>query len=82
MAAKKTTQRSGFKTGEHIVYPAHGVGRIVGEEMHAADDAVGLEHEIATRGRRDHGRVVGEPERAGVLGQRPEIARNQALLPG
>ena len=32
MAAKKTTQRSGFKTGEHIVYPAHGVGRIVGLE--------------------------------------------------
>ena len=31
-AAKKTTQRSGFKTGEHIVYPAHGVGRIVGVE--------------------------------------------------
>ncbi len=31
-AAKKTAQRSGFKTGEHIVYPAHGVGRIVGIE--------------------------------------------------
>jgi CarD family transcriptional regulator len=31
-AAKKSTQRSGFKTGEHIVYPAHGVGRIVGIE--------------------------------------------------
>jgi CarD family transcriptional regulator len=30
--SKKTTQRSGFKTGEHIVYPAHGVGRIVGVE--------------------------------------------------
>ncbi len=29
-AAKKTTQRSPFKTGEYIVYPAHGVGRIVG----------------------------------------------------
>ncbi|MGZ3323606.1 MAG: CarD family transcriptional regulator, partial [Xanthobacteraceae bacterium] len=32
MTAKKTTQRSGFKTGEHIVYPAHGVGKIVGIE--------------------------------------------------
>jgi CarD family transcriptional regulator len=32
-AAKKTSQqRSGFKTGEFIVYPAHGVGKIVGIE--------------------------------------------------
>ncbi len=30
MTAKKTTQRAGFRTGEYIVYPAHGVGRIVG----------------------------------------------------
>ena len=29
MSAKKTTQRQGFKTGEFIVYPAHGVGQIV-----------------------------------------------------
>jgi CarD family transcriptional regulator len=28
-AAKKTTQRQGFKTGEFIVYPAHGVGQIM-----------------------------------------------------
>jgi CarD family transcriptional regulator len=27
-AAKKTAQRQGFKTGEPIVYPAHGVGQI------------------------------------------------------
>ena len=26
---KKTAQRHGFKTGEYIVYPAHGVGQIV-----------------------------------------------------
>jgi len=26
--AKKTMQRQGFKTGEYIVYPAHGVGQI------------------------------------------------------
>lgn len=26
---KKTTPRSEFRTGEHIVYPAHGVGQIV-----------------------------------------------------
>ncbi|MEP0322407.1 CarD family transcriptional regulator [Bauldia litoralis] len=30
MPVKKPTTRSEFKTGEHIVYPAHGVGRIVG----------------------------------------------------
>jgi len=30
---KKTSQtRNGFKAGEHIVYPAHGVGQIVGIE--------------------------------------------------
>lgn len=26
--AKKTAQRQGFKTGEHVVYPSHGVGQI------------------------------------------------------
>jgi CarD family transcriptional regulator len=30
--AKKTAQRLGFKTGESVVYPAHGVGRIVAIE--------------------------------------------------
>jgi CarD family transcriptional regulator len=29
---KKTAPRSEFRTGEHIVYPAHGVGKIVGME--------------------------------------------------
>lgn len=29
MATKKTVQRQGFKTGEFVVYPAHGVGQIV-----------------------------------------------------
>ena len=29
---KKTAQRQGFKTGEAIVYPAHGVGRITAIE--------------------------------------------------
>lgn len=32
MSSKKTNQREGFKTGEHIVYPAHGVGRIMAIE--------------------------------------------------
>ena len=33
MAAKKSVQRQGFKTGEHVVYPAHGVGQIVDIEQ-------------------------------------------------
>lgn len=32
MVAKKTSQRLGFKTGEFVVYPAHGVGQIVSIE--------------------------------------------------
>lgn len=32
MIVKKPAPRLEFKTGEHIVYPAHGVGRIVGVE--------------------------------------------------
>src|SRR5690606_33738243 len=31
-AKKQVSQRHGFKTNEYIVYPAHGVGRIVGLE--------------------------------------------------
>jgi CarD family transcriptional regulator len=31
-AAKKTSNRQGFKTQEHVVYPSHGVGRIVAIE--------------------------------------------------
>ena len=33
MAAKKSVQRQGFKTGEHVVYPAHGVGQITDIEQ-------------------------------------------------
>ena len=32
MSAKKAVQRHGFKTGEHVVYPAHGVGQIMNIE--------------------------------------------------
>ncbi|MBO9590746.1 CarD family transcriptional regulator [Devosia sp.] len=32
MVAKKSQQRLGFKTGEYVVYPAHGVGLIVNIE--------------------------------------------------
>ena len=31
-AAKPAPQRTGFKSGEHIVYPAHGVGQIIALE--------------------------------------------------
>ncbi|MEH0070446.1 CarD family transcriptional regulator [Pannonibacter sp. Pt2-lr] len=40
---KKTAQRQGFKTGEHIVYPAHGVGQITAiEEQSVAGYALEL----------------------------------------
>ena len=32
MSTKKTTQRDGFKAGEYIVYPAHGVGQVTAIE--------------------------------------------------
>jgi len=32
MTAKKSVQRHGFRTGEHVVYPAHGVGQIAAIE--------------------------------------------------
>ena len=43
MTSKKATQRSGFKTGEFIVYPAHGVGQIVAiEEQEVAGSTLEL----------------------------------------
>ena len=41
--AKKITQRQGFKTSEHIVYPAHGVGQIVAIEE---QEVAGLKLEL------------------------------------
>jgi CarD family transcriptional regulator len=32
MSTKKTSQRDGFKPGEYIVYPAHGVGQVTAIE--------------------------------------------------
>jgi len=43
MVAKKSVQRLGFKTGEYIVYPAHGVGLIVSIEE---QDIAGLTLEL------------------------------------
>ncbi|WP_068313112.1 CarD family transcriptional regulator [Polycladidibacter hongkongensis] len=41
--AKKTAQRQGFKTGEHIIYPSHGVGYITAiEEQTVAGFALEL----------------------------------------
>ena len=43
MAAKKPVQRQGFKTGEYVVYPAHGVGQITDiEEQEIAGFALEL----------------------------------------
>ena len=56
------------------------VGRIVCEEMHATHDGVGLEHEIAAGWRRQHGAIVAQPEGARMLGERLEMARDQAIL--
>jgi CarD family transcriptional regulator len=43
MTSKKPTQCQGFKTGEFIVYPAHGVGQIVAiEEQEVAGSTLEL----------------------------------------
>ncbi|WDR01419.1 CarD family transcriptional regulator [Devosia algicola] len=43
MVVKKTQQRLGFKTGEYVVYPAHGVGMIVSiEEQEVAGHSLEL----------------------------------------
>ena len=43
MVAKKTVQRLGFRTGEYVVYPAHGVGVIVSIEE---QEVAGLKLEL------------------------------------
>ena len=50
--------------------------------MHADNDAVGGQHDVASRRRRNDGGVIDQAERAGMLGQRPEIARDQAVFGG
>ena len=43
VTAKKTTQRQGFKTGEFVVYPAHGVGQVSSiEEQEVAGQTLEL----------------------------------------
>ena len=48
--------------------------------MHAGDDAVGRQHEVAAGRRREDCRVVAEAKSARMRRQRPEIAGDQALL--
>ncbi len=50
--------------------------------MDAADDAVGLEHEIAPRRRRNRCGIVGEPERARMRRDRPEVSGDQMIFGG
>jgi len=43
MAVKKSVQRQGFKTGEFVVYPSHGVGQITGiDEQEVAGTSLEL----------------------------------------
>ncbi len=59
---------------------ADALRRIVGQKMHAGNDAVGGQNQIAAGRRRDCRRVIAEPEGAGMRRQRTEVARDQALL--
>ena len=58
----------------------HVACRVVGKEMHAADDGVGLEHQVAARRRLDEGGIVGKAERARMGRDRLEIARDQTVF--
>ena len=57
-----------------------GVGGIVREEMHAADDGVGFQHQLVARRRHQHRGIVDQSERAGMRRQRLEVARDQPVL--
>ena len=60
----------------------HRVGGILGEKVDAADDGVGLEHDVAARRRGEESRVVGERQRARMGRDRLEEARDQAVFGG
>ena len=60
---------------------ARDVARVVfREEVHAADDGVGLEDDVGARRRREEGGVVGERQRARMRRDRLEVVRDQAIL--
>ena len=57
-----------------------GVGRIVGEKMHALDQRVAGGDQLIALGDRQHGGVVAQRQRRGLSGERREIARNDIEL--
>ena len=61
-------------------FAADHVGRVVGEEMHAGDDAIGGENDIAAGWRRERGSIVDQPEGAGRGRQRAEVTRYQSVF--
>jgi hypothetical protein len=73
----------GGKIGE--VHPQRlagdGVGRILGQEMHAFDDGIRRHHDVVALRLQDR-RIVDETERAGVGRERFEVARDQGVLGG
>ena len=82
---QQETERRGALGGEiRQVHPQrlarHVTSRIVGKKMHAADDRVGLEHEVATGRRLDESGVVGKTKRARMRRQRLKEARDQPVL--
>ena len=58
----------------------HRIGGVFGKEMHARDDPIGREHEIAPGGRRNGRSIVGEIERPRMGDDRPEIGGDEAVL--
>ena len=53
---------------------------VVEKEMDAGNDAIGREHEVASRWRGQRCSVVDKPERAGRGSERPKITRDQAVF--
>src|SRR5258708_34377578 len=79
MTAKKTTQRSGFKTGEHIVYPAHGVGKIVGIET---QEVAGIKLDLFVISVVEDKKTPRVPTMKGTAGGRRQLPGGQTGKPG
>src|SRR5262245_17630665 len=58
------------------------VRRIVGKEVHAADDRVRRQHDVVAGGRGEDRRIVDQAERAGMACQRLEIPGDETVLAG
>jgi hypothetical protein len=50
--------------------------------MHAADEPIRLEHQIAAGGRLQRSGVIEKSQGRRMLRQRTEVARDQTFLPG